>query len=221
MPSFTLLELRDQVRTIGDYANSSVMTDAFVTDSINKALAELYELVTDTFQGYYTTTANVVTVAGVQNVALPTDFYALRALHRVVDSERFAAMRRVNLIEADRYSGQSTPVAYMLWGGTAPGTIRCLPIPDGVYTLRVTYDPLFLPLVADEDAYDFRNGWEELVIQLALLRLDQREERPLGDRMAVIERHKARIIGSAFKRDESEPEYLEPRRGSNALPWEW
>lgn len=222
MPVFTLAELRAAVRTLGDYDNSAKMTSAFVDDCINKAMAELYEIVTDTFQGQYTKTSTGVTVSGTQTVSLPVDFCNLRALDRSLGNDNYAEIRRVNLIESRRHGGRGTPVGYMLHGSTQPGldggTLRLFPIPDGVYTLRFTYDPLPPTLAADGDDFDFRNGWEEYVIHAALLRLDTREERPLGDRIALIERHKERIKGSAFKRDSAEPEYL-TARGGHGIGW--
>ncbi len=221
MPSFSLSQLRSAVRTLGDYDNSAVMTDAFVDDSINKALAELFELVTDAFEGYYTTTGTVTTADGEETVALPADFYDLRALDRDLGDNAFEPLERITLAQSYRYAGSSIPRAYMLHGGTAPGTIRLWPIPNDAYDLRITYDPLFSPLVDDEDTFDFRNGWEEYVIQAALLRLDQREERPLGDRMQVIERSKARIVAAAKKRDSAGPEYLTLPNGAGPYRGDW
>lgn len=214
MASKTLLQLRTAIRDAGDYSNASGIytntpfPDDVVTRYVNEALAELYEIVSDQFQGYYDTTATAVTVAGTQTVNLPASFYELRALDRQVETERYVPLRRINLIEQYRLQGRGAPLGYMLHGGTAPGTVRLFPIPDAVYTLRFTYEPLFTPLALDADSFDFRNGWEELVIQAALLRMDMREERSIGERMAMIERAKARIIGSAAKRNSAEPEYL-------------
>lgn len=208
MPAFTLIQLREAVRTKGDYPSSAVMTDAFVTQAINEALAELVELVSDQFQGYYDTTSTVVTVAGTQTVNLPSTMLNLRALDRQIATDRHTPLSRISLTQSYAYQGRGAPRAYTLHGGTAPGTIRLFPVPDAVYTLRVTFESLFTALSADGDSFDFRNGWEEYVHQAALLRLDAREERPLGDRMALIERAKERIIRSASKRNSAEPEYL-------------
>lgn len=211
MPSFTLSQLRDSVRDLGDYRNSSVFTDVLLTEFINEAIAELFELVTGQFEGYYDTSTTVTTTAGVQTVDLPADLYILRALDRELDAERHAPLSRIGYGDTYRYQGRGSPRAYMLWGGSTssqPGTARLFPVPDAVYTLRVTYQPLFTPLSADGDTFDFRNGWQEMVFQAALLRCDQREERPLNDRLALIERAKERIISSAGKRNSAEPEHL-------------
>ncbi len=208
MPQLTLLQLREKVRRLGGYENSQVDTDAFIDESINEGLAELVELVSDQFQGHYDTSSTVVTVANAQTVALPATCLNVRAIDRQFDATRHAPLRRISLTQGYGYQGTGAPQAYMLHGGAAPGVIRLFPVPDAVYTLRVTFEPLFTALVVDADSFDFRNGWEEYLFHAALLRLDAKEERPLGDRMGLIERARQRIIGSAAKRNSSEPEYL-------------
>lgn len=96
----------------------------------------------------------------------------------------------------------------MLHGGTAPGTIRLFPMPDGVYTLRVTYEPLFTALADDADTFDFRNNWEEYVVELLALKIEMRENRSINERMVGVQRTRARIVGSAAKRNSAEPEHL-------------
>jgi len=218
--SNTLGQLVDAVRTKGDYANSAVFTDLDLVEYINEAIAELYEIVTDQFQGYYEKIATITTTANVQTVSLPSDFLDLRALDRQFDATHHSPLRRINLSQSYSFQGTGQPQAYSLHGGVAPGTVRLYPVPDGVYTLRVTYDPAFTLLVDDSDTFEFRNGWEEYVHQAALLRCDAREERPLGDRLALIERAKQRIIGSAAKRNSAEPEYLTDWDGTPS-PTEW
>lgn len=225
MTVYTLTQLRDQVRKLGDYENAPRITDVFVDDCLRKALAELYDLVTGAFEGEYTTVASLVTVAGEQTVELPDDFYELRALDRDYGDDRFAPLRRVTILETYRYPGRGAPYCYMLHRASAEtdsvGTARLFPVPDGVYTLRIVYDPLPPVLEDDDDSFDFRNGWEELLVHRALVRIDEREERPTGERLALIGKLEERVKKSAERRNSAEPEYLEPRRGLGAwLPWE-
>ncbi len=221
MPSFSLSQLREKVRVLGDYPPSEVMTDTFVDESVNQGLAELFELVTDSWEGFYTVVGTVTTTADTETVALPADFFELRALDRDLGDNEFAPLERITFSQTYRFSGSSIPRAYMLHGGTAPGTIRLWPVPDGAYDLRITYDPLFTPLVDDEDEFDFRNGWEEYVITAALYRLDEREERPLGDRLAKLQRLETRIRASAKKRDSAGPEYLDAPSGRRPYRGDW
>lgn len=219
MPSKTLAQLRTAIRNKGDYPVSLVFTDTVVTGYVNEAIAELVRIVGSAYEGYYDTTATVSTVAGTQTVNLPSDFLKLRALDRQIDSEHFTPLDRVTLKETYSMGGRGMPRGYMLHGGTAPGVIRLWPIPDAVYTLRVTYEPLFTQLTSDGDTFDFRNGWEEYVHQAALLRMDAREEKPLGERMQLIARAKMDIEAEANTRDSAEPDYLTLH--GESLPWEY
>lgn len=211
MPTITLSTLRTSVRKLGDYENSSRITDAFLTEVINRSLADYYELMSNSHQGYFDKVGTVSTVANTQTVNLPSDFYDLRAIDRDLGSSRFVPLRRLSMIETYRYPGTGTPVGYMLFGGTAPGTVRLFPIPSAVITLRLTYEPLFTALSADGDSFDFRNGHEQIVIYGALVELDVREERDASTHLALLERHKERVRTSAAKRDSNEPEYLVSR----------
>lgn len=220
MPTFTLSQLRSAIREKGDYPVSLSMTDVRVDAWINEAIAELVRVVGSAYEGYYDTTATVATVAGTPTVNLPADFLKLRAIDRQIDSagEYFVPLQRLTQRDTYNYGGRGTPRGYILSGGTAPGTVKLYPIPDAVYTIRFTYEPLFEQLVADGDTFDFRNGWEDFVHHAALLRMDAREEKPLGERMQLIERAKQAIIAEANTRNSVEPDYLTLHVESS--PWE-
>lgn len=225
----TLSDLRDMVRTLGDYENAPRITDDYLTDCINKALAELYDLITGAFEGDFATIASIATIADTQTVELPTDFYELRALDRDCGDDRFVPLRRLTFPETYRLGGQGQPVGYMLHRPSSSdgsiGTVRLFPVPDNVYTLRIVYDPLPVTLAEDNDSFDFRNGWEELLVHRALLRVDEREERPTGERMQTIAILEQRVKKSAERRNSAEPEYLDAHMRGRAIdddmPWSW
>lgn len=208
MTAQTLAQLCSAIRENGELENAGTYTNAFLTRWVNQAIRDLVEIVSDQFAGYFDSTTTVATVAGTQTVNLPANFRDLRALDRQVAADRHAPLRRLTLGQTYAYQGRGAPRGYMLHGGTAPGTIRLFPVPDAVYTLRLTYEPVITPLALDADTFDFGNGWEDYVHQLVLLEIDLREERPVQERMVKIDRARQRIIGSAQKRNSAEPEYL-------------
>lgn len=221
MPVYTLTQLRTMVRRLGDYEGAPRITDDYLDDCIAKAMAELWDLVTGAFEGDYTKIATATTVAGQQQVELPVDFYELRALDRDVGSDVFRPLRRLTITETYRYRGRGEPVGYMLHRASSAtgsvGTARLFPIPGAAYDLRFVYDPLPPVLASDDDEFDFRNGWEELLVHRALVRVDEREERPTAERMQMIERLEDRVKKSAGRRNSAEPEYLDAhRRGGDA-----
>lgn len=223
MPSRTLTELRDRVRRLGDYENATnKITDALLTEFLNYGIAELYDLLTDTFEGFFMKTGSVSTTASDATVSLPSDCAFVRAVDRDFGDNRYAALKRVNLLQTYRLSGTGEPVAYMLHGddsaiNAGPGTIRLWPIPDAAYTLRITYDAMWTALSADADEFFFHNHWEQFVVYTALVQVAAREETTqITTWSALADKARERIIGSARKRNSAEPEYLTARHGMDA-----
>jgi hypothetical protein len=62
------------------------------------------------------------------------------------------------------------------------------------------------------------NGWEDFIIHTALLKCDEREEKPTGERLAAIERSRQRIIRAAEDRNTAEPDYI-PFPGEEYARW--
>lgn len=220
MSTITLSDLRTEIRDLGDYANSAKFTSAYLNTWINKAIRAYHDYVVETHEGYYDkTNETLVTVAGTQTVTLPSDHYRLRLLERKLAADRYAPLRRLTLAETSRFSGRGAPRGYMLHGGGSgaaalPGTVRLWPVPDGAYTLRVTYIPTATALSADGDVFAFLPGGDAFVVHEALLALDRREGRPLQARLDAVAAAKLQIKAAAAHRDSGEPEYLVPRAGT-------
>ena len=220
MPTKTLSEIRASVRTLGNYENSARATDAYLTEWINSAISEYHEFVIDSWEGYYDKVdETIVTSAGEQEVDLPEDFLRLRLLQRKLGTDSYTPLDRVTLVDASRYGGRGTPRGYSLFGSDSdpmPGMIRLWPVPDGTYTLRVTYVPVASVLAEDGDEYMFLPGGDKFVICQTLVELDERGGRDTTARLMQVERAKVRIKASAKQRDTAEPEYLFPRSYSRS-----
>lgn len=225
MTQRTLTDLREQVRLVGDFENSSVFTDEFLNESVNKGIRQLHKIKSDAFEGYATTIGFITTVSGEQLLELPEDFYRLRALDRDLGDDRVVEISRVTLTDSRRHGGQGIPRVYTLHGPSddpdSIGTVRVWPVPDNEYDLRITYDTA-APELEDDDYYNFQDDEDEYVIQYALMRCDQREERDIRERMMTLKDLEQQIRDSAPKRDSSGPEYLIPRnRGTDLEGDEW
>ena len=83
---------------------------------------------------------------------------------------------------------------------------------------RTTTCQLHMRSFRDGDTIDVPNGWEDFIIHTALLKLDEREERPTGERLAAIERSRQRIIRAAEDRNTAEPDYI-PFPGEELTRW--
>lgn len=200
----TLAEMRGAVRTRGDYENSDVFPDTLLTEWVNDALAEVYDLLVQTWEDYYTAEAALVTTIGNAAVALPTTFYKLLGVDWLNGGE-YEALPSHRLRERNRYGATTgRPQSYRIQGAE----LRLQPVPDAVYTLRLLVIPSCPKLAAAGDLWDGVNGYEALVIEKVLLLCDAREERPLGDRVARIQQLEARVRSAANARDAGEPYYF-------------
>lgn len=218
--SISLTTLISRVRQRGNYENSARFTDAYLTDQINEALGELFELMSDIHEGYWDITTTLTTTANQAYVNLPVDFWRLHALD-VLDGSIYRDMQQVSIQERNRFqSSTGMPVAYRIAAGSTRGAAYLYPTPGAAYTLRLIYEPSKAPLVNGTDAIEDYNGWADYVVTGALLRCDEREQRPLGERMAKLETVKKRIIAGASKRRSAEPEYLIPRGGFLFDDWD-
>lgn len=208
--TLTLLELRTQVRQRGDYENSDVFTDAILTAWVNDAIAEVYQLLVQSDQLYYTIDTTLTATPGSDSIPLPADFYKLDGLDLRLGSSQFVPLPAHSIAERNAY-GQRTgrPVSYRVQANQ----IRLMPIPSSAETLRLAYTPCAAKLVSDSDTFDGINGWEHLLIAKVLLLCDEREERPLGDRMARIQALEAEVRTAADARNTSEPVYLDGGAG--------
>lgn len=218
MATVTLATLRGRVQALGNYENSARFTSSFLNDQINAALGELYELIAATNEGYFDTAATTTTVAGNANVTLPSDFLHLRGVDLQVGGT-WIELRQIGIQERNMYQNAGgQPLAYRVSADVQSGTSQrgglvLYPTPSTTYTLRFVYEPSRVVLSSDSDTIEDFNGWSDYIVTAALLRCDEREQRPLGDRLAKLDMVKRRVIAAATRRRAAEPEYLIPRSG--------
>jgi hypothetical protein len=203
----TLASLRSLVRLRGDYLSSLTFDDDYLNLEIQAAWVELFELMDDVGEGWWDSQGTVSTTASVAYVAAPSTCKRVLGVD-ILEGGEYRELRQVATGARNRY-GSSTgqPVAYRL----SSRGIELFPTPAAVYTLRVTFSPI-CPALHESNGIELY-GLHEYIVTAALLRLDQREERPLGERLAELERQRQRVVKAASKRKQQEPEYLNLRMG--------
>lgn len=217
MPTRTLAQLRTSVLRRGSWEGSDdLLPDndpSMMNEFINEAIRELWDLMIQKWEDYYTTEATLATVAGNDSIALPATFYKFRKLEILasgtlagVDEHMIRLMphdleasHRFRSIDGKRYR-------YRIQGGA----LRLVPRPQAVETLRLFYIPYATELAADGDTFDGINGYEELAIQFAMMRVEKRQDLPIEETMREIDRLTKRIRTAADGRDAAEPMYLDP-----------
>lgn len=203
MALFTLEQIRAVVRFRGDYQNVKKFPNADVNTEIQGAFGAFWELIADTHEGYWDTFASVSTVADQAYVAMPAGTWRVLGLD-ILEGDEYTQLAQIGVAERNRY-GSSTdqPLAYRL---TARGA-DLYPTPNGVYTLRVVYTPS-APALQEAGAREWYNGWEDFVVTETLRRLDERERKPLNERIAALKIITDRVKAGASFRKSQEPEYL-------------
>lgn len=203
MATLTLADIRDLVRTRGDYRSPVKFTDAIVNREIQAAFGEFYELVADTNEGWWDTDSTLVTAPNTTFVALPTGTWRVQGIDRF-DGTEPVGLLEIGVGERNRYGLEfGKPEAFRL---TARGA-DLYPFPDAAYVLRVMYTPS-APQLLEVEPRDYYNGWEEYVVYAAMIRLAEQQERDTSTWQARVDRQAARITGAASRRRAGEPERL-------------
>lgn len=207
--TITLADMRAGVRRRGGWTNSRRVTTTLLNDVINSAIAEVWDILVEKWADYYATEASLATTVGVDFIALPSTFYKFRKLELrwTTPPDEWVRLRPHDLESSHSFQSKHRTFRYRIQGGQ----LRFAPTPQTVETLRLTFVPWSTVLVADADTFDGINGYEELVMQLAKLRIEEELKLDTTGAMAEVARLTMRIRTAADGRDAAEPFYLNPR----------
>lgn len=215
MPSFTLTNLLARLRRKGNYPNTgnhpaSPISDTFLTEELNAAIGEYENILDDRWEGYRDKTGTVNTVANTATVALPADFKRLRSRPWIASGDVPCPLHRLNADQTHVfYNQRDRPCGYLFSGAN----LELFATPNAVYTINLRYTPTATVLSSGSDTISIPNGWERYVIDLALLAVDQQQQRSVQDRLGILERLRQEVVDAAGDRNVAEPEVI-------PFPWE-
>jgi hypothetical protein len=181
---------------------------------LNSALREVHDMLTQAVEDYQLTTSAELTVAGgADYVALPTDVYKVRGVDRKIGTS-WQTMDRHEFGDRNKTSG---PLTYTVAGSRlyfapvaqAPGAI-----------VRVLYTPVFTDL-SDGGSFDGINGFEELAVVEAAIRMRDAEESDVQVLMARKAALMERVNMMAQRRDRGRPHKARDVRGTNWRGARW
>lgn len=187
---------------------------------IRESGREFYDLLVKNWgEDYFATSANLTTTAGVENVALPNDFYKLLAVdYYPAGATTPMHMRRFNWNERATtgpgmgYGWVREQPAYRL----RMNNLWLHPTPDGVYNLTVHY----VPITGDAwDPIEGVNGWEDYIVCAAAIKCLAKEESDTSELRAELARHAQRIADMA-PRDGGEPHYVQDIYINSGFGWD-
>lgn len=173
----TLAQLRDEVRQRSDLQSSQFVTDGELTQYLNRSLEKLHDLLVAAREDYFLTVASVTIASGQSSVALPADFYKMRAVDQQIGGQ-FVRVREFSLAERSHDEPllrlgrwQTAAVGYRLRANQL--VIEPESQAPGVY--RIYYVPRATLLLADSDVPSVLDFDEYLVIDSAIKCLAKEE----------------------------------------------
>lgn len=237
--TLTVLQNRVLQRANLEHAsNSALVTAGELLDNINEGIAELYDLISEVEgQPFYlesatfntTSTTDTYTIGAGQAVPI-TDFYRMRGLDILFGQNIVNTARPFMWAERNRYKmvggwTYSMPVAYRLLGKSSAvaqsgnDSIKLMPAPGGAFSCTLWYTPTPPVLVNPSDAFDGINGFEELVVLSAAIKLLSKQEQleHASFLMGQLQLQQARIRGMAGERDAENPSRIIDVQASDEL----
>lgn len=211
MLSVTLQNLRDGALAKADMQSSGFIRPDELDAYINSSIREYYDLVCTLFEDQYTnvTPYPITATAPVQpsaqtQVALPADFYKLRAVDIQVSPGQWFTAQPYTFEQRNELQNPLifTSINYLTLRYRLFGTdIFFFGCQNQAIIAQLWYIQLPTTLVAAGDTFDFVNGWEEYVTTDVAIKCLAKEESEVKDwemrKAALAER----IRKSAVNRD--------------------
>lgn len=183
--SVTLQSIADRARLYSDQRYSSFISDTDMLLLINDRYTELYDLLVDSFENYYSEYANLSIAPGTPTYDLPADFYKLLGVDYQVGNGAYITLRPYE--EQERNLDVTTAFS----------------LPSG--TVRINYIPAPTTYTALTDTFDGVAGWDRLIsLGVAIDILDAEE----SDSSALNKKFSQtydRVVTMAQNRDTSSP----------------
>lgn len=215
--AITFSELKQAARERADMTESEFVTDSELAFYINSSIAELHDLLIQSYNSDYAVKDVQFTTIGQQSeyelsTIIPDgDFYKLRAMDAQLNGDDWFTLKPFNFNERNRFQHFGvwdylgiTNVRYRIVGSR----LILSPVPDRDLQVRVWYVPLATKLVADTDQLDDLNQYAEYVIVDAAIKMLNKEESDVNVLMSQKMALKRRIEEAANNRDVGEPESI-------------
>lgn len=190
---------------------------------VNRAIKWVYNKKIQTFGDTYEgKQVDFTAQADTDRYALPEDFFKLLGLDikRGVGNDRFFPVRKLNFVDRNKSVDLNSvrDVRYSLFANT----IRLDPPATAGSILRIYYIPIFRPLDDDQLGFDGVNGFEDLVVVSAAIRMRLKEESDVTDLKSERDRLISDMLAAVPNRDVGEPEAMaDMERYASDYPEGW
>jgi hypothetical protein len=223
----TVQSIVDTAIDLADMRNSKFIDQSGTADSeliryANIAYRDLYNIIIQANNQYFTTSTTINIVGGTDTYALPSDFYKLDGVDLQIDatSKRFLTLRPFMFAERNKFrSGlafTNSPYGQVFKYLMVGNNIRFLPLPSMSGTVWLWYTPTPTVITSFSDTIEVMVGGDEylsLVIAMAMLAKEESDTTALnGKRLEVLQQLKNVLQ----VRDNGAPEYITDEASLNA-----
>jgi len=223
MSTVTLSSLRTQARQRADMENSGFIKDSELNGYINSSYAELYDILVSKFEDYHTKTASATISGSSTSFPVPSDFYKLRGVDRLISGTEYYSLPKWNFAERNfrdrsiisNVYGHSD-LSYRL----ITNSVEIVPTQRAAGTYRIWYVPHYTQLSLDADTLDGVNGWEEYIVVDAAIKMLIKEESSTTALEGIKESIRQRIETMAANRDFDQPESITDVQSSFHDPYD-
>jgi hypothetical protein len=197
---------------MADMEDNDFVTDAEANNYINFAIAELHDLLIESYgSDYFLESITGTTTNGTSDYALPSNFYKLRGIDVKLNASDWINVNKFNFNERNRYEDFGawtllgiSNIRYRIMGSN----VKFTPAPDGSTEYRLWYIPVATKLTTDTDVLDDINQYSDFVIISAAMKMLNKEESDVSVLMSERNRLIRKIEESSQNRDVSEPEAI-------------
>lgn len=226
--TFTLPSIRAQARARADMQSTSAQAfipDAELSTYINQSYCELYDLLVSAGgMEYYMNQASIPTLGNIDTYDLPNDFYRLLGADAVLNGNQAVTLQPFNFNERNLYRsvysggwGIDYNLRYRIVQNLK---IKFIPIPLNSINITLWYIPA-CPVLGDTDLADGVDGFEELLVVDAAIKMLEKEESDVTVLMARKAELVARISAMAPNRDGSAAERVRDVDVELLTAWPW
>lgn len=219
----TLAQLRADARERADMTNSVFVSDATFNGWINDGIKELWDKLTEAVEDY-ALTQFAFTITSGNTVNCPSDFYKLRGIDDLSDSNNPKTVRKFMFAERNEYSTNRLGVPYDIFSEVyyrlVGSRIFFMPPEQAARAYQLWYVPVATTLTLDADTFDGINGWYEYPVLIAARKALAKEESDTTEINRQLKEQTDRIDALKGSRDQNGPERVSRvrnRGGNNRL----
>lgn len=214
MALVTLTTLIENSRRKADMVGSTFVSDAEVTDYINKSIGELHDILVGAYGEDYFVTSAIFTSTGAASYVITaapvsiSDFYKLKGID-IDDGGQWMTLRSFMFNERNRRQPVASGSLYDNYRYRIAGTriyFEQNNIPPTGTRFQVWYVPLPATLSSGAQTLDGVNSWDEYVALDVGIKCLVKEESDISALMAQKQAVLKRIVEMAPNRDAGEPQ---------------